>query len=102
MFFWGLDQGPAALRLAREATAAMPPDINAVAGAAIAPPAPFVPQQHAFAPRYALLRAGFGPGPEHAQLVAEIRQSLPPLFDLVTPLPYVELQKLMDEGNAWG
>lgn len=49
-----------------------------------------------------LLLAGFGSGPGHAGLAAQVRQSLPPLFDLVTPMPYVELQKLLDEANAWG
>jgi hypothetical protein len=49
-----------------------------------------------------LLLTGFGSGPEHAQLVTWIRESLPPLFDLVTPMPYVELQRLLDEANAWG
>src|SRR5215469_11843035 len=33
LFFWPLDQGPQALRLAREITAAMPGEINAVFGA---------------------------------------------------------------------
>jgi FAD/FMN-containing dehydrogenase len=102
LFFWGLDQGPEALRLAREITAAMPPDINAVPGAINAPPAPFVPQQYHFAPGYVLLLTGFGSTPEHARLTARIRQTLPPLFDIVTPMPYVELQKLLDEANAWG
>jgi hypothetical protein len=37
------------LPLAREITAAMPPDINAVFGLN-APPAPFVPGQRHFAP----------------------------------------------------
>ena len=27
---------------------------------------------------------------------------MPPLFDLVTPMPYVALQSLLDEPNAWG
>ena len=102
LFFWPLDQGAQALRLAREITAAMPPEINAVAGAVNAPPAPFVPPEHHFAPGYVLLLTGFGSGPEHARLVTRIRESLPPLFDLVTPMPYVELQKLLDEANAWG
>ena len=102
MFFWGLDQGREALRLAREITAAMPPDINAVAGAVNAPPAPFVPEQHQLAPGYALLLAGFGGTQEHARLVDQIRGSLPPLFDLVAPIRYVELQQLLDETNAWG
>jgi hypothetical protein len=102
LFFWPLDQGPEALRLAREITAAMPPDINAVPAAVNAPPAPFVPPQHHFMPGYALLLAGFGAASEHARLAARIRETLPPLFDLVTPMPYVELQKLLDEANAWG
>ncbi len=102
LFFWGLDQGPEALRLAREITAAMPPDINAVTGAVNAPPAPFVPEQHHFAPGYVLLLTGFGGTPEHSRLVDQIRGSLPPLFDLVAPMRYTELQQLLDEANAWG
>ena len=102
LFFWPLNQGREALRLAREITRAMPPEINAVTGALNAPPAPFVPPEHHFVPGYVLLLTGFGSGAEHARLAARIRESLPPLFDLVTPMPYVELQKLLDEANAWG
>jgi FAD/FMN-containing dehydrogenase len=102
MFFWGLDQGRDALRLAREITAAMPPDINAVTGAVNAPPAPFVPEEHHFAPGYLLVLTGFGGAPEHAQLVDQIRGSVPPLFDLVAPMRYTDLQQLLDEANAWG
>jgi FAD/FMN-containing dehydrogenase len=43
MFFWGLDQGRAALRLAREIVATMPLEVNAIVVALNAPPAPFVP-----------------------------------------------------------
>ena len=102
LFFWSLDRGPQALRLARDITAALPADINAVIAAVNAPPAPFVPPQHRFAPGYALLVVGFGSEQEHAELVTKIRDVLPPLFDVVTPMPYVELQKLLDEANAWG
>jgi hypothetical protein len=35
-------------------------------------------------------------------VVSRIRQQLPPLFDSVGPMPFVELQKLSDEGTAWG
>ena len=102
MFFWDLGAGPEALRLAREITAEMPDGINAVIGAVNAPPAPFVPEEHHFAPGYALLLTGFGAEREHARLAAQIRRRLPPLFDVTTPMPYVELQKLLDEANAWG
>jgi hypothetical protein len=103
LFFWGLDQGPEALRLAREIVASMPPEVNAVIAALNAPPAPFVPPQHHFAPGYALVLTGFGSGPEHARLVEQIRQGTPaPLFDMVTAMPYVELQGMLDGANAWG
>jgi len=102
LFFWGLENGPEAMRLASEIVPAMAPDINAVIAAVNAPPAPFVPSQHHFAPGYALLLTGFGSPDEHDRVVTEIRERVPPLFDLVTPMPYVELQKLLDEANAWG
>jgi FAD/FMN-containing dehydrogenase len=101
LFFWPLEQGAEAMRLAREVVATMPPDVNAVVGALNAPPAPFVPEQHHFAPGYALVLTGFGT-PDHAEIVAQIRRRLPPLFDLVTPMPYVGLQQMLDEANAWG
>jgi FAD/FMN-containing dehydrogenase len=101
MFFWGLDQGAEALRLARDITADMPPGINAVIAALNAPAAPFVPADYHFAPGFALILTGFG-SPVHQQLVEEIRGRLTPRFDLVTPMPYVGLQQLLDEANAWG
>jgi hypothetical protein len=102
LFFWGLDQGPEALRMAREIVAAMPPTANAVFGGLNAPPAPFVPQQYHLAPGYMLLLTGFGSEQEHARLVTQIREGAPPRFELVTPMPYVELQKFLDEGFAFG
>jgi FAD/FMN-containing dehydrogenase len=102
LFFWELDRGADALRLARDITAALPAGVNALIGAVNAPPAPFVPEQHRLTPGYALMVTGFGADREHAALAAAIRQALPPLFDLVAPMPYVELQKLMDEANGWG
>ncbi|HEX3491769.1 MAG TPA: FAD-binding oxidoreductase [Streptosporangiaceae bacterium] len=107
MFFWGLDQGPEVLRLARELTPALPHDLAIVTAAVTAPPAPFVPPEYQLTPGYAMLLAGFGAGgrsaeAEHAAAVGQIRRPLPPLFDLVTPMPYVALQQMLDEANAWG
>ncbi len=107
LFFWGLDQGPEVMRLARELIPALPHDLAAVTAAVNAPPAPFVPPEYQLTPGYALLLTGFGAadghsGAEHAAAVEQIRRRLPPLFDLVTPMPYVALQQLLDEANAWG
>jgi FAD/FMN-containing dehydrogenase len=102
LFFWGLDQGAEVLRLAQDVIATLPRDVNALIAGLNAPPAPFVPEQHRLQPGYALLVPGFGSAEEHAAVADRIRGALPPLFELVTVMPYVALQQLLDEGNAWG
>ena len=59
-----------------------------------------MPQELQLQPGFALLIVTFGSSEEHAQLVAPVRDALAPLFDLVTPIPYV--QRMFDEGNEWG
>jgi FAD/FMN-containing dehydrogenase len=102
MFFWGLDDGERALRFARDYVRTVPENNGVLIGGLNAPPAPFVPEQHHFAPGYALFVVGLATPEEHAAVVAPIREAVPPLFELVTPIPYVMLQSLMDEGNPWG
>jgi len=100
--FWGLDQGVDVLRMAREVIARLPDDVNVVVGAVNAPPAPFVPEQYHFMPGYALIVNGFGSAEDHARVMDEIRSALPPLFEFASPMPYVALQQMLDEANAWG
>lgn len=102
LLFWTVEQGPDVLRLAREITESLPRELNVVIAALNAPPAPFVLERYHFRPVYALLVVGFGAEAAHEELVARIRSTLPPLFELVTPMPYVDVQKLFDESNAWG
>src|SRR3982074_2057852 len=102
LFFWPVESTAEVLRLAESLFSTLPPDLNIIIGGINAPPAPFVPEQHHFRPGCALLITGFGTPEEHEKVVARVREQLPPLFDMVTPLPYVELQKLIDEENAFG
>jgi FAD/FMN-containing dehydrogenase len=103
LFFWEQDQGAEALRLMRDVVAELPRSLNAIPAAGLTtPPAPFVPVEHHNKPGYALLLTGFGEPAEHQQVVDRIRTALPPLFDHVTPMPYVALQLMLDEANAWG
>jgi len=102
LLFWDLEQGPSVLQLAREIIATLPRELNIIIAGLNAPPAPFVPEQHHHRPGYALAVAGFGSAGQHQQVMTRIRQALPPLWELDTPMPYVALQQILDEANAWG
>ncbi len=102
LFFWPLEQGAEVLRLGRDVFATLPGNANAMIVSGSAPPAPFVPDQYHFMPTYALAVVGFGSAQEHAGLLAPIREALPPLFEFGTPMPYIQLQQLFDEGAPWG
>lgn len=101
MLFWPLDQGPAALRHARGVIDSLPDDVNVMVAGLNAPPAPFVPEQHQLQPGYAALVVGTGSAESHAE-VFDALHAVPVLFDFTTPMPYVELQSMLDEANAWG
>jgi FAD/FMN-containing dehydrogenase len=102
MLFWSLDQGGEALRHARDVLGTVPDDVNVILGALNAPPAPFVPEQHQLQPGYAVIVVGMGAPESHAAVLAALADGPPPLFDFVSPMPFVELQKMLDEANAWG
>ena len=102
MLFWSLDQGPEMLRHARGVIDGLPDDVNVMVGGLNAPPAPFVPEEHQLAPGYAAIVVGTGTPEHHAETCAALRGGVAPLFEFLTPMPFVELQKMLDEANAWG
>lgn len=103
LFFWALGDGPAALRLCRDYIPTLPPRAGCLIAAGMcAPPAPFVPETFHGVPGHALIVAGFSSASDHAEMVAPIRDTLPPLFEFVTPIPYTGLQQLLDDAAPWG
>ncbi len=102
LFFWGVDKGTEALRFSRDFIRTLPEGTVGFIGGLSAPPAPFVPEQHRLTPGYALLVLGLGSPEEHARVIEPVRGGVPPLFELVTPIPYTQLQKMFDEANPWG
>lgn len=103
LFFWGAEHGVEALCLGRHLAASLPRDAGLLLAAGLtAPPAPFVPTHHHGKLGYALAIVGFGSAREHRRLITPIRKAPPPLFEFVTPLPYVELQKMLDGTAPWG
>jgi FAD/FMN-containing dehydrogenase len=102
LLFWGLDQGRAFLRTAREVVGSLPAEVNVLFGGINAPPAPFVPAEHQMQPGYVAVVAGFGSQEEHEGVVDRLRSGAAPLWEFVTPMPYLGLQTMLDEANAWG
>jgi FAD/FMN-containing dehydrogenase len=102
MLFWPLDMGGDVLRRARDVVGSLPPDVNVVVAGLNAPPAPFVPAEHHFTPGYAAIIAGFGSEQEHQDVVARMSEAGPRMFEFATPMPYLALQQMLDEANAWG
>jgi FAD/FMN-containing dehydrogenase len=102
LFFWPADRGAAVLRFCREFVKQVPTTTTPFIAGMSAPPAPFVPAQYHFARGFALLLAGFGSAEELADLVARVRQAVPPAFEQVTPMPYVQLQQMFDAAASRG
>ena len=103
LFFFGLEDGARALRFARDHVETLPPDATAFLAVALsAPPEPFVPEPYRLRNGHALLVVGFGSAEAHAAAVAPIRKSVTPLFELVTPIPYVALQQMFNKSAVWG
>lgn len=102
LLFWSLDDGADMLRMARDTIPGLPPTINVIIAGLNAPPAPFVPEQYRLQPGYALMVVGFGSADEHASTLQRLRDGLPPLWEFVDSMPYVALQQMLDEANAWG
>jgi FAD/FMN-containing dehydrogenase len=102
LLFWELDKGKDLLRMAREVLRTLPPEVNIVVAALNAPPAPFVPEEHHFKPGYGMLIAGFGDQEQFDSVVQRFHEGPEFLFEFASPMPYLALQTLLDEANAWG
>ncbi|HEY2206212.1 MAG TPA: FAD-binding oxidoreductase [Pseudonocardia sp.] len=102
LLFWGLDQGTEVLRLARDLITRLPREFTVLIAGMNAPPEPFVPEELHFQPGYAVVIVGYGGAESHAALLDQVAGTLPPLVRFAGPIPYVALQQMMDEANAWG
>jgi FAD/FMN-containing dehydrogenase len=102
LVFWDAADGGQALRLMRDVVADLPRSLNVIPAALTAPPAPFIPPEHHHKVGYAMILVGFGEEAEHQRVLERVRSAVPPLFEFVTPMPYVALQQMLDEANAWG
>ena len=103
LFFTGLETGTEALRFCRDYVESLPDNATSfLAIGASAPPEPFVPEEHRFKLGHALIVVGLGSPEDHAKAIAPARDGVKPLFELVTPIPFVALQQMFNESAHWG
>jgi FAD/FMN-containing dehydrogenase len=67
-----------------------------------APPADFVPEPARGKPAVGILICWAGDIEEGERFLRPLREFGPPAVDLVQPMPYVAVQRLIDEGNPAG
>jgi FAD/FMN-containing dehydrogenase len=98
MLLWRLEQAGDVLRFYRDWMEAAPDEIGGGAAVVVAPPEEFVPAELQGKPVFAVIPISFG----DPELIRPIREFGSPFADLVGPMPYLEVQKLLDPGSPWG
>jgi FAD/FMN-containing dehydrogenase len=102
LFMYAPDRGGDVFRFAREYVKDLPDQCGVFLAGLSAPPEPFVPEEHQLAPVYAFAIVGLGDAETHARLIEPVREALPPLIELVTPIPYTALQQMFNGSAPWG
>jgi hypothetical protein len=102
LFLFSPEQGRELFRFAREFVRSLPDDSQMFLAGLSAPPEPFVPEDLQFSPVFGLVVVGLGDADTHQRLIAPINKALSPVVELVTPIPYVDLQQMFDASAPWG
>jgi hypothetical protein len=102
LFLFSPEQGRDLFRFAREFVRDLPDDSQIFLAGLNAPPEPFVPEELQLSPVFGLVVVGFGDAETHQRLIGPIQDSLSPIVELVTPIPYVDLQQMFDASAPWG
>ena len=103
LLFWEADRGTEALAACRDAVPGLPADSGAIIAVGLSAPAePFVPEEVQGSVGYAMIVVGYAGEEAHARSLEPLRAACPPLFELVTPMPFTGLQGMLDGGFPWG
>jgi FAD/FMN-containing dehydrogenase len=94
-------RGREVLRAYRDIMDAAHDDLGGCAVLQLAPPAPFVPPDLVGRPVVGIMVAAFGEMERSLELAAPLRE-LGPIVDAVAPMPYTQLQQLIDDGSPRG
>jgi hypothetical protein len=98
----------AVLRFFREFMAAAPDEVGAAVALLTAPPGPPIPEPARGKPAVGIVACYAGRVDEGERALAPLREFGPPAIDHIQPMPYTEVQKLIDPAapagmqNYWG
>ncbi|MCL4814543.1 MAG: FAD-binding oxidoreductase [Vicinamibacteraceae bacterium] len=103
MLLYPAGQARDVVRAWRDFMAAAPDEVGGGLAFVTAPPAPFVPEALRGQPVVAVIACYVGPVAQGEAALRPLREwGTPAAADLLQPMPYVALQRLLDEGNPKG
>ena len=90
------------MRFWRDFMLSAPDEVGSALAFITAPPAEFVPEPARGKPMVGVILCYAGPVEEGQEVLRPLLEFGPPALNMVQPMPYVELQKMIDEGNPKG
>jgi FAD/FMN-containing dehydrogenase len=96
IFFAGEDTEAVLAAFAEWTGSGLPDEISALANVLVAPPVPFLPEEHHGKQICAVIFCHSGDHAEGERLLAPIRAAATPIADLGGPIPYAALNSLID------
>lgn len=103
LFFWDADHAADGLRFSRDLIPHLPEAAGVLVAGLSAPSAPFVPERYQGLPGIALVIIGWDGPEEQARTLEPVLASAPETqWQLITPMPYVHLQRMFDDSAPWG
>ena len=102
MLLWPFDRAGDVLRRYREFIEHAPDEVSGAAAMLTAPPAPFVPAELQGQHVVGVVAIAVAAPERGEELFRPLREFGPPAVDIVGPMPYTAVQRLLDPGNPPG
>lgn len=102
MLLYPRSVGHELLRFYRDFMATAPDEVGGGLALISAPPAPFVPEEARLKPACGVVVVYTGDPADGPEAFRPLLEWGAPLVSLVQPMPYVAVQKLLDESTPWG
>jgi len=102
MVLYPASRANAMLRFYRELTASAPNELTTIFAFLTAPPAPFIPEHVRGTPLVGIVACYAGELARGQELLRPLKVFGPPIVDLIGEMPYVALQRMLDDGAPHG